>query len=191
MRSIHRGWCRCTRCYTRHRNEQQLYEQESSDRTSVHEADYDWMYDQMVITPHDPSVSLNPPVLAAVALAPVPAILASDDDISINTISVIPSNPTTTPRCVFDSGANRHIFNHESWIMDTNSYGHFHLWYLRRYSSLLPMHHWTSSYLHTAKDDIMSIGWLSQFPSIITTFSSVDNTFRVTLGTTTFVIPVA
>ena len=35
----------------------------------------------------------------------------------------------------------------------------------------------------------MSINWLSQFPSIITTFSSVDNTFRVTLGSTTFVIP--
>jgi len=35
----------------------------------------------------------------------------------------------------------------------------------------------------------MSIDWLSQFPSIITTFSSVDDTFRVTLGSTTFVIP--
>jgi len=76
---------RCTRCYTRHRNEQQLCEQESSDRVSVLEVDYDWMYDQMVITPHDPSVSLNPPVLAPVAPAPVPAILAPDD-ISINTI---------------------------------------------------------------------------------------------------------
>ena len=63
MRSIHRGWCCCTHCYMRHRNEQQLYEQESSDHTSVLEADYDWMF--MIITPHDISVSLNPPVAAA------------------------------------------------------------------------------------------------------------------------------
>ena len=42
-----------------------------------------------------------------------------------------------------------------------------------------------------SNDQRLSIGWLSQFPSIITTFSSVDNTFRVTLGTTTFVIPMA
>jgi len=68
MRPIHRGWCRCTRCYMQHRNGQQLYEQDSSDRTSVLD---DWMYDQMVITPNDPSVSLNPPVLASVAPAPV------------------------------------------------------------------------------------------------------------------------
>jgi len=34
----------------------------------------------------------------------------------------------------------------------------------------------------SAKDNVLSLGWLSQFPTIFTTFSSVSNSFRISFG---------
>ena len=100
----------------------------------------------------------------------------------------IPQSSPLTPRRVFDSGANRHIFNHKSWIMDANSppltptitsihgiSGAIQVSYhciIGNYDTVI---------CPTAEDNVMSIGRLSQFPSIITTFRSVDNTFQVTI----------
>jgi len=43
----------------------------------------------------------------------------------------------------------------------------------------------------TTKDYVMSIDFLSQFPSIVTTFISVDNTIRVTFGATMLIVTMA
>ena len=121
-----------------------------------------------------------------------------DDEVSINTISALGVNSHVHSRCVFDSGANRHIFNDESWVMGTNSppltptvtsiHG---ISGSLQASYQCIIGHQATFIFPTAKDNVMSVGWLSQFPSIVTTFSSVDNTFRVTFGATTFTIPMA
>ena len=105
------------------------------------------------------------------------------------------SGPSKATRCVFDSGANRLLFNDLTWLDDTNSqpstptstfiYGIA--------GSVKATHqciigHQAAFICPSAKDNIMSIGWLSQFPSIATTYSSVDNSFRISFGNTTFTI---
>jgi len=43
----------------------------------------------------------------------------------------------------------------------------------------------------SAKDNVLSLGWLTTFPTISTTFNSVDNTFRISFGSTTFTVSMA
>jgi hypothetical protein len=108
------------------------------------------------------------------------------------------TNVCPADRCFFDSGANRHIFTNKSWLESTHS------------SPLTP----TSTSIHgisgpipatkqciirnqpalicpSAKDNVLSLGWMTQFPSIVTTFSSVYNTFRVKFGSITFTVPMS
>ena len=120
-----------------------------------------------------------------------------DDDININTITTL-TNVSLTPRCILDSGANRHIFNDESWLEGTSS--------LPLTPTSTPIHGISGSISSTkqciignqaaficpsAKDNVLALGWMTQFPTIVTTFSSLDNTFRISFGATTFSVPMA
>ena len=40
-----------------------------------------------------------------------------------------------------------------------------------------------------AKDNVLALGWLTQFPTILTTFSSVSNSFRISFGVHIFDVP--
>ena len=117
----HRGWCRCCQCYTRHKEEQLLYESDTtSDYTSVIEPVYVWR-DTLDTIINDSAAPLNPPFPPYIAAAYGIVIPDVDDEVSINTISVLRANCHVSLRCIFDSGANHHIFNDESWVMGTNS----------------------------------------------------------------------
>jgi hypothetical protein len=143
------------------------------------------------IPPHDPTASLNPPAPPSFI---DPIQLANNTDETNAYINAL-SGPSQATRCVFDSGANRLLFNDLTWLDDTNSqpstptstfiYGIA--------GSVKPTHqciigHQAAFICPSAKDNIMSVGWLSQFPSIATTYSSVDNSFRISFGNTTFTI---
>ena len=151
-RTLHRGWCRCSQCYYRHKEEQLLYESDcTSDHTSVIEPVYVWR-DTLKTIKHDPTVSLNPPIPPCID--PTDGIVIPDveDEVSINTISVLGANSHVSSRCDFDSGANRYIFNDESYVMGTNSpflHPQSPLFTASRISSsIIPMHHRTSSNFH-------------------------------------------
>jgi len=120
-----------------------------------------------------------------------------EDDININTITTL-TNVSLAPRCILDSGANRHIFNDESWLEGTSS--------LPLTPTSTPIHGISGSISSTkqciignqaaficpsAKDNVLALGWMTQFPTIVTTFSSLDNTFRISFGATTFSVPMA
>ena len=114
------GWCRCCQCYTRHKEEQLLYDSDSSSDHYVPSViePYVWR-DTLETIIHDPAAPLNSPRY----IDPADGIVVPEveDEVSINTISVLGANSHVSSRCVFDSGANRHIFNDESWVMGTNS----------------------------------------------------------------------
>jgi hypothetical protein len=184
-----RGWCRCCQCYTRHKEEQLLYE---SDSTSVIEPVCVWR-DTLETIINDSAAPLNPPIPPYIAPADGIVIPDVDDEVSINTISVLGENCHVTLRCIFYSGANHHhIFNDELWVMGTNSpllHPQPPLFTASR--GIFKHHTNASSAIKQLSSVLLQKTMLSQFPSIVTTFSSVDNTFRVTFGATTFTIPMA
>jgi hypothetical protein len=118
-----------------------------------------------------------------------------DKDTHINAIK-LPTENSTLSRCVLDSGANRHIFNNETWLEGTNSPP------LTPTSTLINGISGSITASHqcvigkqatficpSAKDNVLSLGWLSQFPTILTTFSSVSNSFRISFGVHIFDVP--
>ena len=40
----------------------------------------------------------------------------------------------------------------------------------------------------STKGNILVLVWIARFPTIVTTFSSIDNTFRISFGATTFTV---
>jgi hypothetical protein len=118
-----------------------------------------------------------------------------DKDSHINAIK-LPTDTSTLSRCVLDSGANRHIFNDETWLEGTNSPP------LTPTSTLINGISGSIKASHqcvigkqatficpSAKDNVLALGWLSQFPTILTTFSSVSNSFRISFGVHIFDVP--
>jgi hypothetical protein len=194
IRSLsHRGWCDCTDCRTiRHDIEVRYgFENDTSSYTSDQSNVTEPSLPSDDIPPHDPTASLNPPAPPSFI---DPIQLANNTDETNAYINAL-SGPSQATRCVFDSGANRLLFNDLTWLDDTNSqpstptstfiYGIA--------GSVKATHqciigHQAAFICPSAKDNIMSVGWLSQFPSIATTYSSVDNSFRISFGNTTFTI---
>jgi len=43
----------------------------------------------------------------------------------------------------------------------------------------------------STKVNILALGWMTQFPTVVTTFSSLDYTFRISFGATTVSVPMA
>ena len=43
----------------------------------------------------------------------------------------------------------------------------------------------------SAKDNVLALGCMTQFSTIVTTFRSLGNTFRISYGATTFTVPMA
>ena len=116
----------------------------------------------------------------------------SDPEDDINTITTL-TNVSLAARCILDSGAYRHIFNDESWLEGTSS--------LPLTPTSTPIHGISGSISSTkqciignqaaficpsAKDNVLALGWMIQFRTIVTTFSSLENTFHISFGATTF-----
>jgi len=101
-------------------------------------------------------------------------------------------------RCVLDSGANRHIFMADSWLEGSHSspitptVANIH-----GISGLIPatkrcaIGHQVAFICPSDKDNVLSLGWMTQFPSIVTTFSNMDNAFRIKFWSKTFTVPMA
>ena len=120
------------------------------------------------------------------------SIVTTDTSIQLNCLT----DNSALSCCVLDSGAHRPIFNNEIWLEGTNS---THLT-----PTSTPINGISGSIMATdpcvigrqatfiypsAKDNVLSLGRPSQFPTILTTFSCVNNSFRISFGVHIFEVP--
>ena len=88
--------------------------------------------------------------------------------------------------CILDSGANRIVFNHDSWLENTNSiplttmrtkiYG---ISGIVNASMQTIVGNSTILIFRDMTDNVLSQGWLAKNKSIMTTFNSIDNIYHI------------
>ena len=94
----------------------------------------------------DHELSLPEPILEP---APQPEVTETNDhnESYVDTTKVLTGRPISTDLCVLDSGANRHVFNDESWLEGTHSLPltpniNCNPWYLRSNPCNQTMYYW-------------------------------------------------
>jgi len=198
-RGQHSYDCRCHTCYDWTKSPSISSNTGSSDRSTASHQAYEAEWDNWTQL-HENNLPFGAPISPSSTIATHATWNSNDplpDDGAANVVKVN-AIKSRTDLCILDSGANRIVFNSESWLENTNSL------------PLTPTNtsiHGISGTLKasmqtivgnspilicpTMTDNVLSQGWLAKNKSIMTTYNSIDNVYCIAFGHTTFRIEMA